>query len=981
MRSILIITEQFTLGGLETHIQSEVYFLRRKGFDVHLATGEQFSEMLLPQGVSSLTTGLNFGSSINIRQMIYLVNQIRKIVKDKSIDIIHAHPFNSLIPGLLAAEAERLPFILTLHGPLSVSGYGGAIYDLILKSIVLPHASITVCVSDEIASIANPYVPADRLRIIPNGVDFSHPLECSSSDVDFDPRWCVVSRLDSFKVNGIYDFVLKAKNLGIPGVVVVGDGPAKEDFRLRLIADDLAEFVEFYGPSVRAPSLMQIYAGVAGMGRVVLEAIAHRKKTILIGYDGVKGVMTLSLFEKARLANFSGRGLKNINVNELENQLAAVSESDSNQLHSLSQIEFDQDVVWGSFIENFKGILPVEESILGDAFALLKVNDENENCSAFESNQLFDALVGLSCSLKHFSPQMTAAISRCQEIISGEKFRREGMEPLGNFEKKEVSMTEPIKLSNSGDGSSVMELRQEVRDLRGVISDLRNSRLKLHQNLESVTERVDELNMEVRRRDGEIESLNILVSERSLEVAELSLSLSNTQAELHNQKKWVNDMLQSKSWRLTKPLRASVEFPRIMARYSYGAVRQLFFKLPAPLRRQLESPASQFSKYARDSIALEEAQPGDLNWDQFNGQVLSRRVRYKGIFIQELVIDWNVPLYQRPQHMAVALAKLGYLVIYRTDNWASDNVNGFREVVDDVWITNSMEVDRIDDVIRSVYSTAYANSKEKLLKNGRRGTLIYEYIDHIDPEISGEPENIKRLLDLKEFAFSGGADYIVASAQRLYDEAVQAVGAQHVILVPNGVDTGHYRSESHQKTILPKSLTDFRKRYKNIVGYFGALAPWLWYEVIDELISKRPDLGFVFIGPDYYNGAASLPQADNVLYLGSVDYKILPAYAMNFDVCFIPFKPGEIAKTTSPLKLFEYFALEKPVVVTSEMLECIRYPEVFHGDSANSLECAIEKALQAKNNKSYKRKMASLADANDWSKRASALDSALSGKV
>ncbi|MDP1086539.1 hypothetical protein Q6245_29680, partial [Klebsiella pneumoniae] len=80
-------------------------------------------------------------------------------------------------------------------------------------------------------------------------------------------------------------------------------------------------------------------------------------------------------------------------------------------------------------------------------------------------------------------------------------------------------------------------------------------------------------------------------------------------------------------------------------------------------------------------------------------------------------------------------------------------------------------------------------------------------------------------------------------------------------------------------------------------------------DVIKELISQRTDVGFVFIGPDYYGGADCLPELENVLYMGSIDYKVLPAYARMFDVCFIPFKPGEIARTTSPLKLFEYFAL------------------------------------------------------------------------
>ncbi|QRM19922.1 methyltransferase [Dechloromonas sp. TW-R-39-2] len=365
----------------------------------------------------------------------------------------------------------------------------------------------------------------------------------------------------------------------------------------------------------------------------------------------------------------------------------------------------------------------------------------------------------------------------------------------------------------------------------------------------------------------------------------------------------------------------------------------------------------------------------DLSWEQFNSQILSNRNFYKGIFVQETIIDWNVPLYQRPQHIASAFGRLGYLVIYKTANWSGDNVNGFRQVAPNVWLSNKVnEIDTLDGVVRSVYSTAYAESHDRLLENGRRGVMVYEYIDHIDPKISGDEANIRRLLNQKNWAFGGGADYVVASAKVLADEAINEVGESKVILAQNGVDTRHYRNPVHNSTQLPQNLIDFKNKYTKIVGYFGALAPWLWYDVIAELTKLRPDIGFVYIGPDYYGGSEKLPVDENVLYLGTVNYQVLPAYARQFDVCFIPFEPGEIARTTSPLKLFEYFALEKPVVVTSEMLECVAFEEVFSGGSALELSLAIDRAFSIAHDLAYKRRLATLADQNDWDQRARAFE-------
>jgi len=39
-------------------------------------------------------------------------------------------------------------------------------------------------------------------------------------------------------------------------------------------------------------------------------------------------------------------------------------------------------------------------------------------------------------------------------------------------------------------------------------------------------------------------------------------------------------------------------------------------------------------------------------------------------------IDWNVPLYQRPQHIAIQLAKQGFLYFYNTRNYY-DFIDGY----------------------------------------------------------------------------------------------------------------------------------------------------------------------------------------------------------------------------------------------------------------------------------------------------------------
>lgn len=365
----------------------------------------------------------------------------------------------------------------------------------------------------------------------------------------------------------------------------------------------------------------------------------------------------------------------------------------------------------------------------------------------------------------------------------------------------------------------------------------------------------------------------------------------------------------------------------------------------------------------------------DISWAQFENTVLSRRHEFKGVFIQMSGIDWDVPLYQRPQHMCTALGKLGYLVIYHTNNRSFDDVHGAREIGANLWLTDCADgVAAIPDAIRSVYSTGGVRELQEMTAARAAGPLIYEYIDHIDPTISGA-DRVAHLARVRDFAFEGAADCIVASARVLEGEALELRPREQVIYVPNGVDCSHYRQDWSAQP-LPQHYQDFIARHCKIVGYFGAMAPWLWYDMLAELIALRSDYGFVFIGPDYFGGSERLPKADNVLWLGAVDYKVLPAYAQAFDVALIPFEPGDVARTTSPLKLFEYFAMEVPVVVTDAMDECKIYDQVLTAGSGAEFAAAIDAALERAGDPRFKTGLRALADEHDWLARARTMEQA-----
>lgn len=347
--------------------------------------------------------------------------------------------------------------------------------------------------------------------------------------------------------------------------------------------------------------------------------------------------------------------------------------------------------------------------------------------------------------------------------------------------------------------------------------------------------------------------------------------------------------------------------------------------------------------------------------------IQSANEKEKKCFVFESSMPWHHALFQRPQQMALALGELGYPVVYKDHFIKSTNI---LKITDNIWVINpNIPVNK--NCVRILLST-YPYPDSLCRRDSPDDILIYDYIDHIDEKIS---ESVSELVANKKKMFAD-ADIIAASAKVLFEEA-KASAKGRVVLVPNGVDTRHYFSFTRQST-PPPSMAEFCSRYPKIVGYFGALAPWLDYDLINALSAARRDLGFVFIGPDY-NGLCmkKITKSENVLLTGGVDYAVLPEYATWFDICWIPFERGEVAQSTSPLKLFEYFALGKPVVVTSDLLECTAFPQVLQGHDVNSFSQSFDKAFLLAGDAATIENLKQAAVANSWRERALALCSAV----
>ncbi len=420
MKRVLVVVEQFTVGGLETHIRGELVQLHGHGCEVHLLAGTPFQRTLLPDCVSSVTGGVAMGVDCSAAAMVEMVDRIREVIRSRRIDLIHAHPFVSLVPAMVAAQAERISLVVSLHGPASLGGYAGPVYDFMIKAIVLPQASLVAAVSGEVAEIARPYVADASLIVVPNGVEFPTQVSGSVEDEAREPRWLVVGRLDAAKIGGMLDFVRKARSAGMAGVRIAGDGDARAALQQMLSDEGLINGVEFLGARSDIPQLMRGSAGVAGMGRVVLEGLAAQRPVVLVGYDGVKGVMDAGLLQLARHTNFSGRNLDTVDADRLGAQLAALGEMGLAAVVEAAAEGFGEASIWGQFLDQTGVLQPPQPGILLELYQSLQRDPLPESSLFFHSEAIVTRMEALACSSRYFSARMHAALQVCRQTLAAQ---------------------------------------------------------------------------------------------------------------------------------------------------------------------------------------------------------------------------------------------------------------------------------------------------------------------------------------------------------------------------------------------------------------------------------------------------------------------------------------------------------------------------------------------------------------------------------
>jgi glycosyltransferase involved in cell wall biosynthesis len=251
----------------------------------------------------------------------------------------------------------------------------------------------------------------------------------------------------------------------------------------------------------------------------------------------------------------------------------------------------------------------------------------------------------------------------------------------------------------------------------------------------------------------------------------------------------------------------------------------------------------------------------------------------------------RLDIHSRGDGLYLAVPRISY------DDRDNGNVTGIQREM----LNNLLESKNISKYLLWFYTPMAMDFASEL----KPALTVFDCMDELSAFKFAPPElieNERKVMEKADLVFTGG--YSLYEAKR----------GRHprVFAFPSSIDVAHF-SQARGEIDEPK---DQRGIVNPKLGFCGVIDERFDTQLLAQMAVLQPDWQFIMIGPVVKISDDELPKADNIHYLGSKDYKDLPAYFSGWDVALMPFAMNESTRYISPTKTPEYLAAGKPVIST-----------------------------------------------------------------
>lgn len=303
--SILMLNDNpDVVGGGEKQLVEVAKAASREGMEVTVAyiSGSSFEGLLKAERIDS--TPLSQMRS----NPVAAVWALKRICRERRIDLIHTHSFFNSFSGRLAGRLIRVPVVTTVHCQPGAAKRTGLIKRVLwfsrekIERAMARYTSSFIAVSEAVAEgLVRQGVSRQKIVVIPNGIDALEVRKSAAMERDQRPqgqgrlRIGTVARLDPAK--GIEILIeaagiLRDRDLSFEAVVV-GDGPERQPIEELVRRLGLEQQIVFHGyldnpfAVLATFDIYVVSSHEEGFGFTVLEAMALGRPVIATRVGGL----------------------------------------------------------------------------------------------------------------------------------------------------------------------------------------------------------------------------------------------------------------------------------------------------------------------------------------------------------------------------------------------------------------------------------------------------------------------------------------------------------------------------------------------------------------------------------------------------------------------------------------------------------------------------------------------------------------------